>query len=85
MMRPAIDLDIVWLCRHAMDFRRGINGLSILVEEQLVRDPHSVGLFVKRLRSKTIVSTPVDCLLKLWPKGDGSDDKVRCHIEGSWA
>ena len=60
MMRPSDDLDVVWLCRDAVDFRKGINGLSILVEEQLVRDPHSVGLIVKRLRSKTIVTTPVD-------------------------
>ncbi len=46
MMRPADDLDIVWLCRDAVDFRKGINGLSILVEEQLVRDPFSGQLFV---------------------------------------
>ena len=46
MMRPADDLDIVWLCRDAVDFRKGINGLSILVEEQLIRDPFSGQLFV---------------------------------------
>ena len=45
-MRPADDLDIVWLCRDAVDFRKGINGLSIVVEEQLVRDPFSGQLFV---------------------------------------
>ena len=46
MMRPSNHLDIVWLCRDAVDFRKGINGLSILVEEQLVRDPFSGQLFV---------------------------------------
>ena len=46
MMRPADDLDSVWLCRDAVDFRKGINGLSILVEEQLVRDPFCGQLFV---------------------------------------
>jgi hypothetical protein len=39
MMRPSNDVDAVWLCRQAVDFRKGINGLSILVEEQLIRDP----------------------------------------------
>jgi transposase len=46
MMRPSNSLDIVWLCRGAVDFRKGINGLSILVEEQLVRDPFNGQLFV---------------------------------------
>lgn len=46
MMRPSNDLDVVWLCREAVDFRKGINGLSILVEDQLVRDPFSGQLFV---------------------------------------
>ena len=54
MMRPADDLDIVWLCRDAVDFRKGINGLSILVEEQLVRDPFcgQLFVFVNRKRDK---------------------------------
>ena len=34
MMRPENDIDIVWLARDAVDFRKGINGLSVLVEEQ---------------------------------------------------
>jgi transposase len=46
MMRPTNDIDVVWLCRAAVDFRKGINGLSILVEEQLTRDPFSGQLFV---------------------------------------
>ena len=46
MMRPSNDLDHVWLARKAVDFRKGINGLSILVEEQLARDPFSGQLFV---------------------------------------
>lgn len=46
MMRPSNDIDVVWLCRAAVDFRKGINGLSILVEEQLVHDPFSGQLFV---------------------------------------
>jgi len=46
MMRPANDIDIVWLARDAVDFRKGINGLSVLVEEQLSHDPFSGQLFV---------------------------------------
>lgn len=46
MMRPANDIDIVWLARDAVDFRKGINGLSVLVEEQLAHDPFSGQLFV---------------------------------------
>ena len=46
MMRPSNDLDIVWLAREPVDFRNQINGLSILVEEQLMRDPFCGQLFV---------------------------------------
>ena len=33
MMRPAEDVE-VYLCREVVDFRKSINGLSILVEEE---------------------------------------------------
>ena len=46
MMRPSNDLPAVYLCRDVVDFRKGINGLSILVEETLQRDPFSEQLFV---------------------------------------
>jgi transposase len=46
MMRPSNKLDHVWLAREAVDFRKGINGLSVLVEEQLAHDPFSGQLFV---------------------------------------
>ena len=39
MMRPANNLPVVYLCRDAIDFRKGINGLSILVEDALCLDP----------------------------------------------
>ena len=45
-MRPSNDLPIVYLCRDAVDFRKGINGLAVLVEETLQRDPFSEHLFV---------------------------------------
>ena len=45
-MRPADDLPVVYLCRDAVDFRKGINGLAILVEEVLAQNPFSEQLFV---------------------------------------
>ena len=46
MMRPSNDIEYVWLAREPQDFRKGINGLSIVVEEQLAHDPFSGHLFV---------------------------------------
>ena len=34
------------MCRDIVDFRKGINGLAIVVEESLQRDPFSEQLFV---------------------------------------
>lgn len=45
-MRPAQSLPAVYLCREAVDFRRGINGLSALVEDQLGANPFGGELFV---------------------------------------
>ena len=44
-MRPADEV-AVSLCREPVDMRKAINGLSILVEEVLERDPFSPQLFV---------------------------------------
>ena len=46
MMRPSNDLPVVYLSRDAVDFRKGINGLSVLVEDTLCLDPFSEHLFV---------------------------------------
>lgn len=45
-MRPSPELPAVYLCRDVVDFRKGINGLSVLVEESLSLDPFSEQLFV---------------------------------------
>ena len=47
MMRPSNDLPAVYLCRDVVDFRKGINGLAIVVEEALLKDPFSEQLFVE--------------------------------------
>ncbi len=47
MMRPGDEVE-VWLCREPVDFRKQINGLSILVEQELGLD-----LFAPRLYAFT--------------------------------
>lgn len=46
MMRPSNELPEVYLCREPIDFRKGINGLSMLVEGVLNLDPFAATLFV---------------------------------------
>jgi transposase len=46
MMRPANDIPAVYLCRDPVDFRRGINGLAVLVEDTLRLDPFAKQLYV---------------------------------------
>ena len=45
-MRPSNELPAVYLCRDIVDFRKGINGLAVLVEDALQHDPFSEQLFV---------------------------------------
>ena len=48
-MRPAQDVE-VYRCREPVDFRKAINGLSILVEASLGLDPFAARLYVFRNR-----------------------------------
>jgi len=43
-MRPAEDVR-VHLCREAVDFRKQMRGLSVIVQEELALDPFSAHLF----------------------------------------
>jgi len=45
-MRTTNELPAVYLCQDIVDFRKGINGLAVLVEEALQHDPFSEQLFV---------------------------------------
>ena len=45
MMRPAGEMT-VYLHRLPVDFRKAINGLSLIVQEELKLDPYSESLFV---------------------------------------
>jgi transposase len=52
MMRPAKTLADVHVCLEPVDFRKGINGLSVLVESELEMNPFSTHLFVFTNRSR---------------------------------
>lgn len=55
MMRPDTTVKAVHLCQAAVDFRKSINGLSLLVEQHLALDPfasESLYVFVNRQRDK---------------------------------
>ena len=45
----------VWLAVGRTDMRRGMNGLALLVQEALKRDPHAGDLFVFRGRSGDLI------------------------------
>jgi len=54
MMRPANSLPCVYLCVEPVDFRKSINGLSLIVEQTLLLDPFqdTLYVFVNRQRNK---------------------------------
>jgi transposase len=54
----------VWLATGHTDMRRGFDGLALLVQERLKRDPHSGQLFVFRGRRGGLVKI-------LWHDGQG--------------
>lgn len=54
----------VWLAAGHTDMRRGMNGLALLVQEALQRDPHAGDLYVFRGRSGALIKI-------LWHDGIG--------------
>ena len=95
-MRPN-DAVAVLLCRDPVDFRKSINGLSILVEEGLERDPFSPQLFVftNRKRDKVKIlywerSGFVLWYKRLekqrfpWPRGEGEEVVPMTGRELNW-
>ena len=54
----------VWLASGATDMRRGFDGLALLVQETLKRDPHCGHLFVFRGKRGGLVKV-------LWHDGQG--------------
>nr|WP_315792665.1 MULTISPECIES: IS66 family insertion sequence element accessory protein TnpB [unclassified Bradyrhizobium] len=54
----------VWLATGHTDMRKGFDGLALLVQETLKRDPHGGHLFVSRGRSGSLIKV-------LWHDGQG--------------
>lgn len=54
----------VWLATGVTDMRKGMNGLALVVQEGLGRDPHAGDLYVFRGRSGSLVKI-------LWHDGLG--------------
>ena len=59
MLRPSNDLAAVYLCREAVDFHKGMNGLAVLVEQTLSLDPFSEQVFVFCNRNRSLVKMVV--------------------------
>ncbi len=53
-MHPGCNIEQVYLCREPIDFRKSINGLSVLVEQELGLNPFGTALyvFINRQRNK---------------------------------
>ncbi len=89
----------VWLAAGHTDMRKGFDGLALLVQETLRRDPHGGHLFVFRGRRGGLIKVLWDdgqgtCLFAkrlergrfLWPSpadGVGDDHAVCCGIRQS--
>lgn len=54
-MRPSSDLPEVFVCLEPIDFRKGINGLAVLVESVFGQNPFARTLFVFRNRQSNKV------------------------------
>ena len=57
-MHPGCEIEQVYLCREAIDFRKSINGLSVLVEQELGLNPFGAALYVC---SSTVSETNSRC------------------------
>ena len=67
----------VWLATGATDMRRGMNGLTLQVQEAMGRDPHAGDLFVFRGRRGNLIKVLPDYALSsadlaLYKKGTSS-------------
>lgn len=53
-MRMFVEPPAIYLCRQAVDFRKSINGLALIVEQSMERNPfdEALYLFTNRARDK---------------------------------
>lgn len=89
MIRPAENLPLVYLCVEPVDFRRQINGLSLLVQETLALNPFSEQLYAftnrRRDRCRILYWERNGFVLWMkrlekerfaWPRADGDEAVV---------
>ena len=59
-MHPGCTITNVYLCREPVDFRKAINGLSVLVEQELGLNPFdsTLHVFINRQHTKIKVLYP---------------------------
>ena len=85
MIRPSIELAEIYVCIEPVDFRKQINGLAALVQDELELDPFSAMLFAftnkRRDRVRILVWERNGFVLWLkrlerqrfhWPRGDAA-------------
>jgi len=83
MIRPAVQLAEIYVCTEPVDFRKQINGLAALVQDELALDPFSAQLFAftnrRRDRARILVWECNGFVLWMkrlererfhWPRGD---------------
>jgi transposase len=71
----------VWLAAGHTDMRKGFDGLALLVQETLRRDPHGGHLFVFRGRRGGLIKVLWHdgqgmCLFADWPSGNATSRRL---------
>ena len=62
-MIPVPSAAQVWIATGVTDMRRGMNGLALLVQEGLGRDPHAGDLYVFRGRRGVSTGAEVSAIM----------------------
>jgi IS66 Orf2 like protein len=90
----------VWLASGHIDMRKGFDGLALLVQEALERDPHTGHLFVFRGRRGSLIKVlwhdgqgmclfakrrPFCLAIDRWARGRGSDGDDHAGAAGIFA
>lgn len=96
-MHPGCPIDQVYLYRESIDFRKSINALSVLVEQELGLSPFASALYVFTNRHRNRVKALYwhrngFCLWQkrlerdkfAWPQGDSALTQTCSLVEFGW-
>ena len=69
LMHPGCQIEQVYLCRKPVDFRKSIDGLSVLIEQELLLSPFASTLYVCQSWAQSNHSTLLasQWFLPRWP------------------